>query len=277
MLLGWAYGLMYRIGQLYSMPIVTMLIAAYASGYLVKNVGLHPAIALIVSIVLGTLLAAIFAPRIAKLADFSTALVTIAVLFVAQQCIANLSFLGGRRGMVGIPTIQNLWMVCCVVAVVVGYIMYRLDSSAFGRKLDLIFVSPNLAEATGIDVKKVSMYLQVAAGGMGAMAGFLYAMQVRTLRPDIFGFNLIVLCCVFLFVGGYSTMWGVVVSTPVLWAISVYLPSSVAEWKVIIYGCLLVVILLVRPGGLIDRRLVVGVNGRLKRMGVRGSGDEMVR
>ena len=63
----------------------------------------------------------------------------------------------------------------------------------------------------------------------------------------------------FLFVGGHSTIWGILVATPALWALTTYLPESIAAWKDVIYGGILVTAIVVRPNGLIDKRLLSNI------------------
>ena len=51
-------------------------------------------------------------------------------------------------------------------------------------------------------------------------------------------------------------MWGPVIFTPILYGMPFVLPESIAQWKYIIYGLLLIGILTLRPEGLIDKRLI---------------------
>ena len=48
-------------------------------------------------------------------------------------------------------------------------------------------------------------------------------------------------------------MWGVIFFTPILWGIPLILPHSLAVFKNLIYGFLLMVILIIRPEGVIDK------------------------
>jgi len=61
-------------------------------------------------------------------------------------------------------------------------------------------------------------------------------------------------------------MWGVVVFTPILWAVSSFLPEGVSELRDLIYGVLLIVILIIKPEGVIDKIMIhdITAKGRLK-------------
>ena len=255
-MMGWAIYLVYRVGQLCFMPVVTMLVCAYFAGWVTRDVGWPIPLAIIVTPFLGSLLALPIALRLAKMPGFSTAIITLGVLLVAQTIIGNLRFLGARVGLVNIPHMGGLLPISFIIVLIVGFFMYRLEHSRFGREMDTAFVAPEAAMSLGIDFSKLSIMLQVLAGGLGGLAGALYCFQTRSLAPSEFGFGLITSLLAFLFVGGYSTMWGIVISTPVLWALGVFLPDWIAVWTAVIYGALLILIIVARPNGVVDRKLL---------------------
>jgi branched-chain amino acid transport system permease protein len=256
MMMGWAIYLVYRVGQLCFMPVVSMLVGAYFVGYVTRDMGWPIPLAVIVAPFIGSLLALPAAMRLARMPGFSTAVITIGLLLVAQTIILNIGFLGKRVGFVHIPHMGGLLPISLIIVLVVGFFIYRLEHSRFGREMDMAFVAPEAAMSLGIDFAKLSVMLQVFAGGLGGIAGALYAFQTRSIAPSEFGFSLIVSLLAFLFVGGYSTMWGIVIGTPLLWALSVFLPEWVAVWRGVIYGCLLILVIVARPSGIIDRKLM---------------------
>jgi branched-chain amino acid transport system permease protein len=68
-----------------------------------------------------------------------------------------------------------------------------------------------------------------------------------------------------LFVGGYTTQWGVVLAAPLLYGIPLLFPPEIASWRIVIYGVLLVVVLVLKPEGIITRRFVHTVETALSR------------
>jgi branched-chain amino acid transport system permease protein len=60
-------------------------------------------------------------------------------------------------------------------------------------------------------------------------------------------------------------MWGVVISAPILGGLPLLLPSAVASWRQVIYGVLLILIILLRPEGLITRRMLPSLKSKSKR------------
>jgi ABC-type branched-subunit amino acid transport system permease subunit len=55
-MLAWSLALVYRVGQLYVGSAVAMLLAAYISGYLARDVGLPFSLALVVAVICGGVL-----------------------------------------------------------------------------------------------------------------------------------------------------------------------------------------------------------------------------
>jgi ABC-type branched-subunit amino acid transport system permease subunit len=56
------------------------------------------------------------------------------------------------------------------------------------------------------------------------------------------------------------TMWGIIIAAPVLWGITQVLPEALKAFSIIIYGALLIVMLLLRPSGIIDRKMTKAVS-----------------
>jgi len=258
MFLGWAIYLVYRAGQIYNAPIFTMIIGAYSSAYVVRDLSWPFGLAIVLAVTLGGIGAFIPALGLARpqVPAFATVIATIALIFIGQTVVKNLEFLGGTHGFFQIPTVGYLLPLMYVALVLVGVFIYRLDHSRIGRSMETVFVSPDLAASLGVDVYKMRIFLQVSAGALGALAGVFYAFTVGAIQVPAFGLSLLLVVFCFLFVGGYTTMWGVVVFTPALWAISVFLPEGVSAWKDIIYGSLVMLVLILRPHGVIDKQVL---------------------
>jgi ABC-type branched-subunit amino acid transport system permease subunit len=60
--------------------------------------------------------------------------------------------------------------------------------------------------------------------------------------------------------GGMYTMWGIIIAAPVLWGVTQILPEALKAFSIIIYGALLVAMLLIRPSGIIDRKMTKAVS-----------------
>jgi len=259
-LLGWGIYIVYKAGQIYNGIIYTMIIGAYCYAYTTTKLGWPPAMAILGAISLGALFAFIPALGLAKTRAFTMAIATIGLIFILHTVIQNISALGGVRGMFGIPKMKYLLPVTYICLFIVGFLIYRIDHSRVGRVMETSFIDPDLAVILGLNRYWLSVFLQVFAGIIGAIAGVFNAALLGSIMYQNFGFSLLLSLFCFVFVGGYSTMWGVVIATPILWGITTFLPESISGWRDIIYGTLLVLILILRPEGMINKKVLKILN-----------------
>jgi branched-chain amino acid transport system permease protein len=255
-ILGWTLYLVYRVGQLNNAPIAIMGIGAYFSAYAVTHWGWPFLLAMAVAVLAGAAFALFPALGLGRAPSFAMVIATIALIFIMQVVFRNVPWFGGALGLFGIPKVKSLLPVTYVALVVIGILIYRFDHSRLGRAAEMVFVDREVAGTMGVNFYRFSVILQVATGGMGALAGVLYAFTLRTVIPTYFGFPLLLSITTFVFVGGYTSMWGAVVFTPILWGIPQLLPESFQVYRNIIYGVLLGGVLLLRSEGVIDRRLI---------------------
>ena len=134
--------------------------------------------------------------------------------------------------------------------------VFHLDYSHIGRAMDAIHFDREIASTLGIDTGRLSVQFQVISSAIGAVAGVLYAYTMQGVFPAAFNMNFMMYAITIVVLGGMYTMWGIIISAPFLWSISQFLPQNMTGLSVIIYGVLLIVMLLVRPGGIIDRKTI---------------------
>ena len=84
----------------------------------------------------------------------------------------------------------------------------------------------------------------------------LYGFIYKSFHLDYFTFHLVGILMTVIFVGGYSTLWGTVLAAPVLYGVPLLFPPEVASWRIVIYGALLILVLVLKPEGFITTRFV---------------------
>ncbi len=255
-LLSWAVYLPYRCGQLYLAPVYTMAAGAYFAAYAATTWNWPIFAALMVTPFVGALFAFIPAQGLKRAPGFTTAVVSLGLIFVLQTVIQNLKFLGGIAGYFGIPMMEWPLITSLTVLVLATILVHRLDHSRLGRAAELIYYNREGAECFGINTGRVSILLQTVAGAFGAIAGALFAFTLGAITPDNFGFQLLLIAFPIVFIGGNFTMWGVLIFAPVLWGLPLVLPEAIAQWKDYIYGGLLIIVLIIRPEGVIDKKTI---------------------
>ncbi len=271
-ILAWAMYLPFRANQPYFGPFYSMAIGAYFTAYASVNWGWPPWLIIICAVAFCMLFSLVPAFKLAKLGGFPMLIATLALFFIVQTVARNVDAFGGRHGLFGIPPLPNdaLLGMTYGLLLVVGFFVYRLDHSYIGRALDAVHFDKSVAAAMGINTAKLSVQLQLVASAIGGLAGVLYAFTFAGVFPEAFGFSLILYGMCILTVGGMYTMWGAIIAAPVLWGVSQVLPDKLKTFAVIIYGALLIVMLLARPNGVIDRGAAIAVSRRWKSL-FRGS------
>lgn len=255
-LMGWALYLPYRVGQLNFLIVACMALTAYFGGYAAREWDWPFILVLISGILISAMIGFIFSLAIGKAPCFTVVIVGLTSVFIVKTVIENWRLLGGTIGFFHIPSINNMLFIIYFLLMIVGFLIYRIDHSRWGRAASVVFVDREVAVTLGVDIKKLGMFFQITSCAIAGMAGVLDAFLVRSLSPEFFTFSMIGYLMCILFVGGYTTMWGVILSAFFLQGIPLMFPSAIASWRQVIYGALLVIIILLRPEGLITRRML---------------------
>jgi len=255
-LMCWTLYLPYRVSQLHFLSVACMAIAAYFGGFAAREWDWPFVLILLVGIGIGAFVAFIPSLAIGKAPCFTVVIVGLTFIFIVKTIIENWELVGGTVGFFGIPPVEHLLPITYLLLIIVGFFIYRIDHSRLGRAASVVFVDKDVAATLGVNVKNLGMFYQIIAGAIGGMTGVLYAFLIGSLFPEFFGFHIIGALMCMLFVGGYTTMWGVVISVPILGGLPLLLPSAVASWRQVIYGVLLILIILFRPEGLISKRML---------------------
>jgi branched-chain amino acid transport system permease protein len=213
---------------------------------------------------------------------FAVVIVGFTFIFITRTVIENVPAVGGTMGMFGLPSIGgspsvHRWVILAILyglVLLVGFMIHRFDHSRLGRAASAVFVDKDLAASLGVDIKKLGMLVQtfscMVAGGSGVLYGFIY----KSFHLDFFTFHMVGIAMTIIFVGGYTTLWGTVVAAPILYGVPLLFPPEIASWRIVIYGALLILVLVLKPEGFITRRFVYNVEALISRRWRRGNTPE---
>ena len=109
------------------------------------------------------------------------------------------------------------------------------------------------AEAMGINTTKYKVTAFVVGAFFAGIAGGLYAHSKQFLTPNGFGFMQSIAIVVMVILGGMGNTVGVILAAIFLTLLPEVL-RPVAEYRMIIYSLLLIVLMLTRPQGLFTFR-----------------------
>ncbi|MDC7124036.1 MAG: branched-chain amino acid ABC transporter permease [Spirochaetales bacterium] len=273
-LMSWALYLPYRVGQLHFMSVANMAISAYFAAIMAVNFSLPFGIVLIAGTIIGGIIGYIVSIAIGDAPCFSVVIVGFTFIYLINTIVENMEYLGGSMGIFNIPKVLKhsdsnrafLLIIIYILVLFTGILINRFEKSKYGRAAFTINANKNIALSSGINIKKMGMLLQTWSSSIGGMCGVMYAFIMRSISPDNFTFNIVGVCVTMLFVGGINTMWGPLIAAPLLWGFPLILPEKLQSWKIVLYGIFLILILLIKPEGLITREWIKKIKNKYKRV-----------
>jgi len=163
----------------------------------------------------------------------------------------------------GLEPLQFLLIVYALLAAVVG-LLILLERSPIGVQIRMIGEDEQLASVQGIAVVKTKLLVVAASGALAAIGGALYAHHNTYIEPSNFSVMLGVHAVSYALIGGLATAFG-----PLLGALlDVGLIEGTrvfAQYRMIVFGGLVALLLLWRPRGILDEHLVHAWCRRLRR------------
>ena len=140
--------------------------------------------------------------------------------------------------------------------VLAAFVSWRLQESRVGRAWMAMREDEHVAEAMGINIVTSKLMAFVIGAVLAALGGALFAVKIQTIFPSSFKIIQSIIILVIVIVGGMGSIRGVAIGALVLIGIlggptSRGLLAEFAEFKLLIYGTLLVMMMLLRPEGLL--------------------------
>ena len=247
-------------------------VGAYAAGIGTAMLGWPLPVAVLASMLLGALAALLVALPTVRLRGLYFAMATLAAAEMMRIAFELLHWqidIGGERvgpdgaqGFRGIRWIFErgvepesfLAMVWVLLAAVVAGFLW-MERSRLGTILRATGHDPELARSLGIDVARLKLGVVAASGALAALGGALFAHHNSYIEPRNFDMMLGVHSLSYALIGGLGTVLG-----PLLGAaldIGVLESSRFLQgYRMIVFGGLVAVLLIYRPRGLLDERLV---------------------
>jgi len=162
-----------------------------------------------------------------------------------------------------------------VLVALVLVVNFRLRDSRMGRAWLALRDDEAAAASAGIPIMRTKLLAYAVGAAMGGISGAFLASYLSFVDPKQFTFSFSILILAMVVLGGMGSIWGVVVGAVILSVLNNYLlpevlydiPGKVgldfnlSQISSGIYGLLLVMIMLLRPQGLIPARQSVSAPG----------------
>jgi branched-chain amino acid transport system permease protein len=176
---------------------------------------------------------------------------------IIRVVILNIQQVGGARGFIGIPNSSTTFLVTFTLALCV-FLTHRFVVSSHGRALLALRENEIAAEAMGVDTTYYKVQAFVVSSAVTGVAGGLFAHYLSYINPSSFGFMKSVEIVIMVVLGGMGSVSGSVLAAFFL----TLLPEALrplqevthVDLRMVIYSLLLILMMLLRPKGLLGRR-----------------------
>lgn len=159
---------------------------------------------------------------------------------------------GGAFGLTGIPKLANFFWVFLFTLLAIYFCRNYMDSS-YGRACLAIRDNEIAADAMGINCFRYKAIAFASSAFIAGVAGSLYAHLLSYIHPDVFSYAKSSDFLVYLYAGGVGSISGAMLGALTL-TILPELLRFLNDWRLVIYGALLLCIILFRPTGLFGGR-----------------------
>jgi branched-chain amino acid transport system permease protein len=247
-------------------------VGAYAAGIATAMLGLPLPLGILIAMLVGAVTAALVGLPALRLRGLYFAMATLAAaemlrilfeLFHWQVEIAGETVgpdgTQGFRGIRwvferGVEQTDFLALVWALLAVVLTAI-HIVEKSKLGATIRALGEDPELAGTLGVDVLRLKLGVVAAAGALAALGGALFAHHNTYIEPRNFDIMLGVHSLAYALIGGLGTVLGPLVGV----ALDLGLLEGTRffqGYRMIVFGGLVALLLIWRPRGLLDERVV---------------------
>jgi branched-chain amino acid transport system permease protein len=280
-----------------------MSVGAYTSALLTLKAGVPLYAAVPLGGAAACLLAAIIGIPTTRLRGIYLAIATLGFGEVVRVIILNLKITNGALGLSSIPSMGVMLSkgiaafglaggiggisvrqlgsiaVILILALILGFLIFfalRLSTSRLGRAFAAIKADEHAAEVSGIDTR----YYKLLAFFMGAfvagIAGGLAAHITFYIGPKDFAYHRAVEILLFAVLGGSDVVWGPILGAVLLTVLPEVLRFA-TEYREMIYGAILVLMMAFRPQGLISESTLALWRAKLTRQPRIAGQDKVTR
>ena len=170
----------------------------------------------------------------------------------------------------------NPWYYTILAMVLITiYVNVRLQNSRLGRAWISVREDETAAAAMGINPVTTKLWAYALGALFGGFAGAFYGAFIKNIFPDAFSFNISILILCMVVLGGMGNIYGVILGAIALQGVNFYLLPQLSGWvhaigdavgssalsdvdlaryNFFIFGVILVLMMLLRPEGIIPNR-----------------------
>lgn len=237
-----------------------MAIGAYVAGIMTTKFGFPLLLALMAGTLAASILGLLIGFPALRVRGIYLAIGTLGLGEVLQVILQNIEYIGASSGMGGMQG-TNLFLVWAFVALCLVF-CHRLHQSRLGWAFKAVQQDEIASLSMGIHNTYIKLLAFTISAGMAGIGGGLYAHYMFFIDPHAFGFHTSLLILFFVIFGGAETFWGAALGALILTLLP-ELFRPLADWRMIIYGILIIMMMMIRPQGLLSASTVLKIRNLL--------------
>jgi branched-chain amino acid transport system permease protein len=180
------------------------------------------------------------------------AIVTLGFGEIIRVVLQNMEAVGAASGLKGIPNYTNFFWTWGFAAVTV-FVITAIVNSTYGRGFIAVHDDEIAASSVGVNSVRYKVTAFVFGAFFAGIAGGLYAHHKQFLSPTSFDFLKSVDIVMMVILGGMGRTVGVILAAILLTLLPEFL-RSFAEYRMILYSLLIIILMILRPQGLFSFR-----------------------
>lgn len=233
-------------------------IGAYTSAVLTSTLGVNFWLSLPIAFVVTGLIGALLGLASMRVKEDFLAITTIGINFVVVAIFQYAPIFGASLGMsVSKPSIfgvkmDNLMFLILVGALIVAMVIFMriIEKSWFGLALASIRNDEAAASSLGVNIVKFKVLAFAVGTAVAGLAGGVYAHYMTFIYSSDFAFLVSISILSMVVIGGIGTIRGPIVGAIIL-GIAPELFRFISDYRMIVYGGLLVLMMLFQPQGIV--------------------------
>jgi branched-chain amino acid transport system permease protein len=229
-------------------------VGAYGFTLSLLRLQLAPLLAILVGALLAVVVAALLAAAVmrVRIRIGYFAILTLGLNEIVKIVVVNTDALGAATGFTvpPVPSAAVPYGLMLAIAVATIGAMLLIDRSRFGLGLRAILDDEEVAQSMGVRTARYKRYVFVLSAAFPGLAGGVIAWNWSYVDPYL-AFDLLLSfnAAIMAVFGGVGTVWGPVVGAVVMSVLIETLWVNLRNFQALVFGVLVVLIVLVAPGG----------------------------
>jgi branched-chain amino acid transport system permease protein len=235
-----------------------MAVGAYASAVCTVKFGIPYIPSVLIGGIVAGIVGFVLGVPALRIKGIYLLLLTLGFGEIVRVIFINLNYVGAAAGFPNIPYQQHTLLYAYGAVLILIIFFHRLRKSRLGRAFQAIGNDEGAAEIIGINITAAKLTAFSVGAFIAGIGGGIFAHYQEYIEPLMFGVMQGVEFIVFTIFGGIQIFWGPIFGAFVL----TFLPEFfrvIQNWRMELYGVLLIVMMIIRPRGVIGLDTIQGL------------------